>query len=76
VLDTNVSSGGIFDAYPPAPAREKDGTLTIEFEDCSNGTITYDIASIGRQGTIPIQRIVADNVPLCESLSFTTEAGQ
>jgi 6-phosphogluconolactonase (cycloisomerase 2 family) len=76
VLDIFVSGGGIFDMYPPAPTREKDGTLTIEFEDCNNGTITYDLPSIGRQGIIPIQRIVTENVPLCQSLSVTTEAGQ
>jgi photosystem II stability/assembly factor-like uncharacterized protein len=68
VLDVYVSGGGLFDTYPPVPTREKDGTLTIEFSDCNTGTVTYDIPSIGRQDVIPIERIVLDNVPLCNSL--------
>jgi hypothetical protein len=68
VLDIYMSGGGLFDMRPPIPEVEKDGTLTIEFSDCRNGTVTYDIPSIGRQGIVPIVRIREDNVVLCESL--------
>jgi hypothetical protein len=76
VLDVYVSGGGLFDLYPPVPTREKDGTLTIEFSGCNAGTITYDIPSIGRQDVIPIERIVTENVPLCESLNEMMQAAQ
>ena len=36
--------------------------------DCANGVIEYDIPSISRKGDVPIQRIVSDNIALCEQL--------
>ena len=68
VLDIFVTEGGIFDAGTPVPVTTPDGTIIIEFSDCTAGTITYDIPSVGRQGVIPIQRITPDNVALCEAL--------
>ena len=68
VLDVFVSEGGIFDAGTPAPIPKMDGTIIVEFSDCEAGTITYDIPSVDRQGVIPIERIVPDNVALCEAL--------
>ena len=76
VLDVYISGGGLFDMRPPIPTVEKDGTLTIEFTDCMTGTVTYDIPSIGQQGIVPIERILSDNVPLCESLDGLTQALQ
>ena len=65
-----VTEGGVFDAaQPPAtidPAG--DGTMTLEFVDCENGLVNYEITSLGISGEIPIQRIALDNVPLCEAL--------
>jgi peptidyl-prolyl cis-trans isomerase A (cyclophilin A) len=68
ILDIIVSEGGIFDSGTPVPIRRLDGTLTIEFSDCTAATITYDIPSVDRQGVIPIQRVTPDNVALCEAL--------
>ena len=68
VLDIVVSEGGIFDSGTPAPTTRLDGTIIVEFNDCKAGTITYDIPSVDRQGVIPIERIVPDNVALCEAL--------
>jgi sugar lactone lactonase YvrE len=65
-----VTEGGVFDsAQPPVntdPAG--DGTITIEFADCSEALVTYVIDSLGISGEIPIQRIVSDNETLCEML--------
>ena len=67
VLDIFVTEGGIFDAGTPVPVTTPDGTIILEFSDCTAGTITYDIPSVDRQGVIPIQRITPDNVALCEA---------
>ena len=66
-----VSKGGVFDSVSPEATTDPagDGTLTIEFADCSNALVTYDITSAGLSGEIPIERIADDNVALCESLS-------
>jgi hypothetical protein len=65
-----VTEGGVFDAATPAATTDPagDGTMTIEFADCENGLVSYEIASLGISGDIPIQRIVPDNVALCELL--------
>ena len=68
--------GGIFDQADPVPVTDQAGvgTLVLEFADCSNGMASYDIPSLGMSGEIPIQRIVEDNVPLCEAFNSGSES--
>ena len=47
------------------------GTLVVTFEDCYTGTVSYDIPGAGLAGEVPIQRIVLDNVPLCQALGYS-----
>jgi beta-glucanase (GH16 family) len=70
-LTMYVTEGGVFDAADPAPSTDGSGvgTMTIEFSDCTQGLITYQMTSPNVSGEIPIQRIVGDNVALCESLA-------
>lgn len=65
------TNGGVFDLPDPAPVTDQAGigTLVLEFADCSNGMVSYEIPSLGISDEIPIQRIVDDNVPLCEVLA-------
>ena len=68
-LDVFVTSGGVFDS--PVPAVDppvNDGTMTITWSDCESGLVEYEITSLGLSGEIPIERIVPDNVALCEAL--------
>jgi len=67
VLNISISSGGLFDTTTET-TEVTDGTLTLTFNDCSSGTVMYDIPSIDRQGSVPIQRVAGDNVALCEVL--------
>ena len=43
--------------------------MTVEFADCYDGLITYDIPSLGLAAEVPIQRVVNDNAALCETLA-------
>jgi hypothetical protein len=43
--------------------------MKIEFAGCNAGLVTYSIPSLGLSGEIPIERIVLDNVQLCETLN-------
>ena len=65
-----VTEGGVFDAAEPPVSTDLtgDGTITLEFADCTEGLVTYEIASLGISGEIPIARIAPDNVALCEKL--------
>lgn len=65
-----VSKGGVFDSAAPAPSTDAggDGSIILEFADCTEGLVTYSITSLGISGEIPIQRVSPDNEPLCESL--------
>jgi hypothetical protein len=71
VLDITVTSGGLFDDARGVE-NTPGGTITVEFEDCVAGVVSYDIDSIDQRGDIPIQRIAPDNVPTCEVLSEMT----
>jgi len=66
MLDIELTSGGVFDAATPMPSQSNDGTIEIEFADCENALLSYDITSANLQGTIPLSRIALDNVPGCE----------
>jgi len=66
-----MTEGGVFDAAEPAASTDPagDGTLTLQFADCTEGLVNYEIASLGISGEIPIERITPDNVALCETLA-------
>jgi len=68
ILDIEIASGGVFDTASEI-TRVWDGGITLSFEDCNAGTVEYDIPSIGRQGSVPIQRVAKDNIVLCEILN-------
>lgn len=70
VLDITIASGGLFDTDTDVQAVEyiDGGTITLSFSDCSSGMIEYDIPSIDRQGSVPIERVANDNAVLCEAL--------
>ena len=68
-LEISMTEGGVFDSEDPVPFTTPDGTMVLELSSCIQGTVTYDIPSIGRQGVVPIQRITNDHVAYCESLS-------
>jgi hypothetical protein len=67
VLDITMTKGGEFASNAPV-TNIGDGTLIVEFSDCENGTITYNIDSMGKQGVMPIKRLSMDNVSLCKAL--------
>ena len=75
VLDIEITQGGVFNAANPAPTQHLDGTIILEFRNCYEGTLTYDLPSIGQQGVIPIERISSDNVAACEALVGAPSAG-
>ncbi len=61
--------GGLFDQSLPVPVHEQIGSILLQFEDCANGTVIYDIPALGeadRSGLIPIRRVALDNVTHCE----------
>ena len=71
ILTIFVTEGGVFDSPVPATSTDPagDGTLVIEFVDCTEALATYEITSLDISGVIPLERIVLDNVPLCEVLA-------
>ena len=68
-LSVYSASGGVFDQSTPSPVLDRLGSISLDFEHCNNGTVTYDLPGIPASGVIPIQRVVLDNVALCETLA-------
>jgi len=62
VLDVWITEGGEFNSGEPVVKRHPDGQILLEFSTCNSGTLSYDIPSIS---TIPIERIILDNVARC-----------
>ncbi len=67
VMSVDIASGGLFDTATEID-HCSDGTITLTFEDCNSATVEYDIPSVDRQGTVPIQRIAHDNIILCDAM--------
>jgi len=71
IMEVEMTSGGLFDAATVIERTDppgSDGTIILTFTGCNSGTIEYNIPSINRQGTVPIQRVADDNIVLCEAL--------
>ena len=70
-LTVYSTSGGVFDSAEPPAVTDPEGVgvMTVEFADCREGLITYELTSPEISGQIPIQRVTEDNVALCEVLS-------
>ena len=72
VMNIDITSGGLFDTVSEVRHTDPegaDGTLTLIFENCNSAVVEYDITSINRQGSVPIQRVANDNIALCEALA-------
>ena len=65
-LNIEVTSGGVFNSSTPVPTQTMDGTITVEFADCANALLTFNIPSIPEQGQSPLTRAVGDNIARCE----------
>ena len=71
-MNIDITSGGLFDTTTTIKHTDpagSDGSITLSFESCSGGLVEYDIPSINRQGSVPIERVADDNIALCEALT-------
>jgi hypothetical protein len=68
-LNITWSSGMVFDSETPPVSNTSDGTMTVEFNDCYSGLISYNLGGGGPAGQVPIERIVNDAVPFCETMT-------
>ena len=72
VLNIDIATGGLFDTPTEVEHTDppgSDGTITLTFSGCDSGLVEYDIPSIDRQGSVPIERVAGDNISLCEALT-------
>lgn len=69
-LTAELTTGGAFNASVPIPSQTPNyGTITLEFADCKLAKVTFNFPSAGESGEFNIQRVLEDNVPLCESMA-------
>lgn len=62
------TSGGVFDSPQPVPQPEAVGWMELEFHGCNEARLLYHLDQPALEGEVPLQRIVTDNVALCEVL--------
>lgn len=76
-MDITITSGGLFDTPPDGDLpRRADGTITLKFNNCNEATASYIIPSINAQADVPIERVVIDNVALCNALLRDSQLAQ
>jgi hypothetical protein len=69
-LNVEMTTGGQFNSATPTPTQDTNyGTLDIDFTDCNNAMVTFDFPSAGEAGNFSMNRVLDDNVGLCEVLS-------
>jgi len=67
VLKAELTTGGAFNAAEPVPSQDTEyGEITLDFEGCADGHVTFDFPSAGLSGGFDITRVLEDNVVLCE----------
>ncbi len=56
-----ATRNGVFDD-PTPPVTQPVGTMEVEFQSCTQATITYDLPSFGLSGVIPVVKLLADEI--------------
>jgi hypothetical protein len=67
VLDLFSTSGGLLDSVEPTPELEDIGFITLQFDNCSTGSITYTLMTLWGGYIMPIERVAPDNIARCEA---------
>ncbi len=68
-LDVALTFGGAFDTGDPSPDTETGyGSYRLRFPDCASAILDYELPVPGLDGRIELERIVNDNIVLCEAL--------
>jgi hypothetical protein len=58
-LDVYNSTGGVFDSeQPPVNPAEKVGTMTVEWSDCGNAVLSYELTEPVVSGSMDLVRVV------------------
>ena len=72
VLNAELTTGGRFNTSDPIAIQDTGyGTVALRFSDCNMASVDFDFPDTGESGSFTMQRIVTDNVSLCEELGNT-----
>ncbi len=66
-IDVYETTGGSFDDSQ-AVSTDKAGTMAIDFQDCSNALLSYELTDEGLANSIAISRAIPGAQTLCEEL--------
>lgn len=68
-LNAELTTGGRFNAADPLATQDTSyGTINIEFSHCNLASVEYDFPGPSLSGSFSMQRVLDDNVGLCEAL--------
>ncbi|MFC1777120.1 DUF3179 domain-containing protein [Pseudomonadota bacterium] len=72
VLNAELTTGGRFNSSDPIAIQDTSyGTIALNFSDCNMASVDFDFPGVEESGSFTMQRIVTDNVSLCEELGNT-----
>jgi len=70
-LDLFETLGGRFDD-PQAVTNTQIGEVTLSFDDCDQGQLSYSLDAEGIQGSFPLNRVIPGSGNVCEERSGNT----
>jgi lysophospholipase L1-like esterase len=68
VIEVSETTGGLFDDPTPVSTGPV-GSMTIDFIDCSNATLSYTLGNEGPEGIIDLTRLLPKGRSLCEGIA-------
>ncbi len=68
-LSITLTSGGVFDqSSPPVDNEVGYGSAELVFSGCDAAELTYEFPGANLAGVMSLERVIKDNVALCEAL--------
>ena len=69
-MNAELTTGGVFNQSDPLPVQDTGyGNIVVEFTGCNHANISFDFPAAGESGQFEAQRVLEDNIVLCEMLS-------
>ncbi len=69
-LNAELTTGGLFNSSDPLPVQDTNyGSIIVEFTGCNHANISFDFPTAGESGQFEAQRVLEDNIAICEMLS-------
>jgi hypothetical protein len=73
-LEAELTTGGTFNNAETIASQDPNyGFINLDFANCEEAMVSFDFPTAGQTGEFIINRVLPDNIALCEALQASTE---